>query len=575
MHTNKYFPVLLAALAVLLPISTHSLHGDASKTTVTVCHTPTDPDVTMEVLENAVNGHLNHDDYLGACSGTSSSSSDSVASSAVSSSSDSVASSAVSSADSSVSDASSSSASEVSSSSSSVSSVSTVSSESSSSSSSDNGTLGVQPITPAPSNNEDHNGGGSGGGGNKVLMPIFRGHGLTQHASAVDFILSAHDLQPNSVYSFGNEMKNPEPILSAATTSRVDRKHAAACSMFRYFQQLQVVRPTTPDDYIDWMSAKLADALGEDPRQMEAALLGLPPIHPHEDQLLSGISDQGCAANEYIYVPAVHVPSDHAAAPNNGSGSVSSTHDEGSGATSHVHGAEEDKGNADTGFHVRDESTDTELIFSIMKDDEIFRQFGSNLSHEMHLVIIRDDMQYFYHIHPDRDQLGTWHIPFAPAAGGTYWIYMNFTDRTKNSYGLRFTRAYPGGGGETAEILDYRKEKILDEVHFRVEPATTKSGMSFTYTITDDSGHHVHPKEFMGAFGHQIIVAANGYFNHSHPSIRIDGDPVFYTETMPAGNYVIFVSFDIADKEFTLAFHWTREQNSSGETRRQRRIQAR
>ena len=79
----------------------------------------------------------------------------------------------------------------------------------------------------------------------------------------------------------------------------------------------------------------------------------------------------------------------------------------------------------------------------------------------------------------------------------------------------------------------------------------------------------------MGAFGHQIIVSTNGYFNHSHPSIRVDGNPVFYTDLPPAGSYVIFVSFDVDNKEYTLAFRWSRLENSPETLRRNRRGAAR
>ncbi len=386
------------------------------------------------------------------------------------------------------------------------------------------------------------NSGQSDGAGDSVspLEAIFSGHGLAEHASAVNFVLSSYDLQAKSIYSFGDLGSVPQTFLPEPTDS-IARKNAAICSMFRYFQNLQTVRPFTPDDYVDWIAAKLGSTLGEDPEQMKAAILGRPPVHPFSDALVQGMKDQGCAANAYVYTPPsiesgtlVPETSAHAAAQDE--------------SLPHSHTSDD--------FQVKDTSTDTELIFSIMHDGEVFKEFGSNLTHEMHMIIVRDDLQHFYHIHPARNRLGEWHIPFAPTVGGTYWIYVNFRDRSGESYGLRFVRTYPGAEGENGETLDFSQEKTLDSYHFRFDPVETGNGMTFTYTITDDTGKSVHPQEFMGAFGHQIIVSTNGYFSHSHPVVRVNENPVFYVDTPPTGLYMIFVSFDINGKEYTLAFRW-------------------
>lgn len=390
-------------------------------------------------------------------------------------------------------------------------------------------------------------GGGGGGGGGEEFPPIFRGHGLAEHASALDFVLSSYDLQPESTYSFGTEQTTPTPLLSVEDTTRTVRVHAAACSMYRYFKQLLIARPHTSDDYIDWIAMRMADAIGEDPEHMKAALLGRP--HSFEDYSdrhthVDNLDEQGCAQNAYVF----DAPEQEAAVEDT-IGPVHMHLDQ-----SHLM----ETTTLPTLLHVHDESTDTDLAFSIQRGDEVFTDFGNSLSKEMHLIIARDDLQYFYHVHPERDALGVWRIPFIPDAGGIYWIYANFVESDGHAYALRFSRTYAGETGVSEATPDFTKEKIISGYRVRLIAKETDTGMSFTYAIRDAAGERVELEHFMGAFGHSVMLSKDGYFVHSHPSIRANGDPTFYMEAPPEGTYRIFSQFVIDGVEHTFVFDWQR-----------------
>ncbi len=511
---NKQTSPAIALFVLLIALGAQSMVVMASKETVTLCHMQGSESETREVSEGSVDGHLNHGDYLGPCIESSSSSSSSESSSSSSSS----------------------------------------SSESSSSSSSSSDTSSSRGDIDHPIFSEEipASHGGGGGGSTTVrtidVEPIFRGHGLAQHASAVDFILSKYLLQSESSYSFGIDGNEPEGFVSLRGVEKPKREHAALCSMFRYFQQLQVVRPFTPDDYIDWIAEKLSVALGEDHEQMKAALLGRPPLHPYAGDLLPRISDQGCAANEYVFIPVDPADALKEAAP------VSEDEPASEPATVPQGNASDESG----GLTIKDETTDTNIIFALMKGNKVFTDIVVSLTHEVHIIAIRDDLQHFYHIHPQRDAHGMWRIPFAPTAAGTYWIYMNFSDSEGRSYALRFTHTYPGGDGEKGEILNFDLEKSLDGYRFQLQPLETVQGMTFTYKIIDALGQRARVQEFMGAFGHQVIISAGGYFNHSHPVNRVNHDPVFYFSTPPLGTYMVIVVFQIDGKEYLIPYQWVR-----------------
>lgn len=522
------FMVTGALIVSLQAMTGNGLTGAAPHETMVICHTPPDPDITIDIPEHVLDAHLKHGDFTGPCPDSSSaaSSSESDAGSA---------------------------GSQISSDSSGPSSGMSSSSESTSSgepaSSSSSRADNETPTTsgPAPVEQPQSGGGGGGGGGSETIFaPILRGHGLAEHASALDFVLSNYDLQPQSVYSFGDEQRTPTPILTVDTTGRTVRIHAAICSMYRYFKQLLITRPRTPDDYIDWVAAKMAGAIGEDPAHMKEALLGRPHAHAdHEDLHLQNIGEQGCAASAYVYEGATGAR-------------------EGTPApVAHIHLDQSHLMETITPpetLRVDDRSTDTQIDFSVLRRNDLFTDYGNSLSKEMHLIIVRDDLQYFHHVHPDRDAFGMWHIPFMPDAGGTYWLYANFSERDGHSYALRFSRTYPDVATSTGTgtTVDPATEKTVDGYHVRMIPAQTDSGMSFTYQIRDAEGKRVRPEHFMGAFGHSVLLSTKGAFVHSHPSLRADDDPVFHVGTLPAGTYRIFTQFVIDKKEYTFVFDWVR-----------------
>ncbi len=374
----------------------------------------------------------------------------------------------------------------------------------------------------------------------EILNAIFSGHGLAEHISAVDFILSTNNLQKTSLYSTGGQGRNPKDFLDAPPSekSKSEEEHEAFCSMFRYFQRLATLRPYSPDYYIEWISLKLAEALGKKVEEVKAVIVGRPPLVPYEDAFLASISNQGCAANSFVFTPETDKNPE-----------IRDLHTDQSNPLHHASPIDD--------LQILDSSTDTDLRFSVMQGSEVFKDYRNSLTHEMHMIIIRDDLQYFHHIHPERNQHGVWLIPFSPTVGGTYWIYTNFVDREGHSYALRFTHTYPGDiGTETGEILDFSREKIFESYRIRLEPTVVDSGMSFTYTITDEAGEAIYPQRFMGAFGHQIILSTNGYFSHSHPVKRVKRDAVFFVEMPPKGIYMLLTAFQIHGKEFVTAFQW-------------------
>ena len=60
---------------------------------------------------------------------------------------------------------------------------------------------------------------------------------------------------------------------------------------------------------------------------------------------------------------------------------------------------------------VQDQGTDNEVAFSVQEGANVFSAYGVSHTKEMHLIVVRNDLQHFQHIHPERDAAGVWRIP--------------------------------------------------------------------------------------------------------------------------------------------------------------------
>src|SRR5699024_7085771 len=64
--------------------------------------------------------------------------------------------------------------------------------------------------------------------------------------------------------------------------------------------------------------------------------------------------------------------------------------------------------------------TDSELSLTVTgPDGQPVTDFEPDHEQEMHLIAVRADGQHFRHVHPERDETGTWSIPWAWEAAGT------------------------------------------------------------------------------------------------------------------------------------------------------------
>ncbi len=420
------------------------------------------------------------------------------------------------------------------------SSTSTSSSSAAGSSTIDDSAANLLPAAPS-----DGGGAGAGDGiaeNGDIIIPIYRGAGLAEHASVLDFILTLYGIQQHPTYTHSLEHDSLQSGFASddSGASEILRKLAASCSMYRYFQRLHDMQPNVPQADIDMITSLFGKAIGQNPEQMKAALSGQPFGQTNADGFTQSITDAGCAANPYVYMPTTD-------AQGNGVNEVPPSQNFTNPLLTPEH---------PLSLHIEDRSTDTELAFAIVNDQgETFRDYGYSHGEEMHLIIWRNDLQHFYHIHPQHDALGLWRLPFTPDAGGSYWIYTNFVDQHGNAYAFPLSRTYAGDTGPIGIVPDAGMVKIIGGYQVELMPAKTPQGMSFAFKITDAKGQAVHLQKFLGAKGHLFMISTSGYFLHTHPATDAN-NLVFYTAALPVGFYRVTVQFQVDKEVETLSFDW-------------------
>lgn len=224
-------------------------------------------------------------------------------------------------------------------------------------------------------------------------------------------------------------------------------------------------------------------------------------------------------------------------------------------ASDHGGGHTESMPESTRALAVHDESTADEIAFAIIENSGVFSEYGISHTKEMHLIVVRNDLQHFRHLHPERDANGIWRVPYTAPAGGKYWFYADFIEENKAPHTIRFERTYGGDAGTTGIDSDDETVKTVDGYRIELDTARHGEEILFTYRITDANDQPVTLEEYLGARGHSVLISPSGDFIHAHASEE-GADPVFITSDLTENFYRAFTQFQIKGEVITVDFDW-------------------
>lgn len=147
----------------------------------------------------------------------------------------------------------------------------------------------------------------------------------------------------------------------------------------------------------------------------------------------------------------------------------------------------------------------------------------------LHLLVVSKDLSWFRHEHPVMQPDGTFTLAFTFPAGGTYYVYHDFTPSPApgaaaglSQQMVRVPVEVKGDApARVALVPDAATSKTIDGYSVTLGGAeAVKAGGSatLTFNISKDGKPMTTLAPYLGAFGHLVVISENGEeFVHSHP----------------------------------------------------------
>lgn len=186
-----------------------------------------------------------------------------------------------------------------------------------------------------------------------------------------------------------------------------------------------------------------------------------------------------------------------------------------------------------------------ELSFRIDDyDGEPVTDYVEELTKELHLYVVNDDLTVFRHLHPTRDDDGTWTAPFdVPDAGG-YRVVTEFiaVDEGGNGDHVVLGRGLALPSGDPGDTV---AEDRAVTVTVSQAPTAGPDG-ELRLVVRDAAGEPVNLGTYLGAYAHVTgFHRGSGAMVHLHPlgapEVTEDGaELTFHAEVPDAGDYRLF-----------------------------------
>lgn len=190
------------------------------------------------------------------------------------------------------------------------------------------------------------------------------------------------------------------------------------------------------------------------------------------------------------------------------------------------------------------------------------KQFDETHEKLLHLIVIRNDLSAFQHLHPVLDDRGTWRTPVDFSRAGDYRVFADFVPTGGPALTLG-ANVHVAGPYSPAPLPAVDTSSTVGEYTVTLS-GTPKAGEASTLTLTvhrnGDPVDDLQP--YLGAYGHLVALrAADLAYLHVHPmggpgdASTAPGPAIKFHTTFPsAGQYRLFLDFQHRDVVHTAEF---------------------
>jgi hypothetical protein len=185
------------------------------------------------------------------------------------------------------------------------------------------------------------------------------------------------------------------------------------------------------------------------------------------------------------------------------------------------------------------------------------RDFEVEHEKRMHLIVVRDDLTGFQHLHPRMSQDGSWTTAVTLAEPGSYRVFADFKHQgTNQTLARTLTVDGPVERLPLAPPMTTATTRDGYEVQLDAEASSARRPAELSFEVTRD-GERVAVDDYLGAKGHLVALREGDLaYLHTHPAEGAGhgGAVRFETEFPSEGSYRLFLQFKHEGKVQTAAF---------------------
>ncbi len=171
----------------------------------------------------------------------------------------------------------------------------------------------------------------------------------------------------------------------------------------------------------------------------------------------------------------------------------------------------------------------------------------------LHLLVVRDDMTQFQHLHPEYTN-GKWTVTSTFSEQGDYQMYVDIAPEKENPIVLRMpirlggvtlVKTFPTTNTDLSASDQGVSALLSTDGAFR-----TGIAKQLTFSLTKNGQPVADIDPYLGAFGHVVLLRHNepSDFLHVHPLTEnkpTDGKVVFETTFVKKGRYTLYAQFNV------------------------------
>jgi hypothetical protein len=199
----------------------------------------------------------------------------------------------------------------------------------------------------------------------------------------------------------------------------------------------------------------------------------------------------------------------------------------------------------------------SEFRFRILDDrGRAVRKVDVDGGVRVHLIVVRRDFAGYQHLHPTLRRDGSWSVPLALNAPGTYRAYVDFEiggKKTVLGHDLFAPGNFTPGALPAVRSVAASDGFVVRLTHHALH-ANEEAKLRFA--ISRDGTPVPSFDSYVGHRGH-LVALRDGDLSYSHVHPEPDsgaGEIVFHTELPSAGRYRLFLQFKVAGVVHTAPF---------------------